>query len=251
VQICFFSVGLGDAILIIAPDGETMLIDGGSEGSGITGYLDSLGIRKVDVMVATHPHQDHIGGLADVLRALPVRQLYTNGQSNDDDSTYIDFRAAVASSGVKVTKLIRGNKIHLGELTFQVLNPQASASSDTNENSMVLRFSFRKTTVLLMGDADHNSESSILAAGLPVEADILKMGHHGAASSSSEAFLEAVSPSVAIYSSGYGNSFGLPEKAALDRVRQLGSKIYGTDKNGSIFVTINSNGYKVVVSKGE
>ena len=251
VTICFFSVGLGDAILIIAPDGKTMLIDGGTEDSGITGYLRSLGVRRIDVMVATHPHQDHVGGLGKVLSAFPVGWLYTNGYSQDDLSAYVHFREAVAAAGVGETQVARGATIHLGELTFYVLNPVSTANPDSNENSMVLRFSFRKTTVLLMADADHVSESNIMNAGLPVEADILKLGHHGSAESSSQAFLEAVSPSVAIYSSGYGNPWGFPEKATLERVRNVGAKIYGTDKNGSIFVTIGSKGYHIEVSKGE
>jgi competence protein ComEC len=250
LKICFFSVGLGDAILILAPDGKTMLIDGGSRDTGITGYLRSLGVRQIDAMVATHPHQDHIGGLIEVLRAFPVSRLYTNG-GTDEGSIFRDFRTAVAETGVPEQKVRRGDEFSLGGLTFYVLNPPSPPLSNTNKNSMVLRFKYKKTTVLLMADADQVTEEDILEEGLSVDADIVKLGHHGSDESSSKAFLEAVSPESAIYSSGYGNSYGFPRAATLDRLRSLGIEVYGTDKLGSIFVTIGMNGYKIEWSKGE
>jgi len=244
VKIYFFSVGLGDSFLIIGPDGKTMLIDGGPADSGIVDHLRAVGIKKIDVMVATHPHQDHVGGLAKVLGAFPVKKLYTNGETKWDEPAYVDFRAAVTAAKVKSTRLVRGNKISLGALSFQVLNPIRSLPGNINENAMVLRFTYQKTTVIFMSDVDQDTEGQILAAKLPVKADIYKIGHHGDSTSSSVKFIKAVSPSTAIYSCG-PNPFGLPEQVTLNRFTNLGIKLYGTDRNGSILVTIDPNGYKI------
>ncbi len=247
LQITFFDVGQGDSILIVSPNGKNMLIDGGEPDTGIVQYLQDLKIGHIDVMVATHPHSDHIGGLVQVLKTIPVTEVITNGEPTTTN-IYEQFLDAIASAKAKYTEVKKGDTIPLGDLSFDVLSP-ATATGDLNSDSIVLRLTYGKTSVMFMGDADAAAESAILASGSAVKADILKVGHHGSKYSSSVAFLKAVSPAVAVYSAGLGNSYGHPAPQTIASLQNVGAQIYGTDKDGTITVTIDADGYKINPSK--
>ncbi len=247
LQVHFIDVGQGDAILILAPDGQTMLIDGGDTDTGVVQYLKSKGIQHLNFVVATHPHSDHIGGLVQVLKAIPVDKVVTNGQAHTT-STYEHFLDAIATAKAVYAEVKRGDTITLGSLKFDVLSP-VSITGDMNNNSVVLRLVFGKVTFLFMGDAQADAEASMLAAGLIQKTDILKVGHHGSRSSSSPAFLSAVKPAVAIYSAGLGNDYGHPHRETIQALQAIGAAIYGTDVNGSIIVTSDGSGYSIETAK--
>jgi competence protein ComEC len=247
--VTFIDVGQGDSILIEAPNGHTMLIDGGSAGNGALAYLQKQGIKSIDLMIATHPHEDHIGGLVEVLNTIPVKKVITNGQSNTT-SIYEHFLDAITNAKAEYIDVARGDTINLGSITFSVLSPAAIIGDDMNHNSLVLRMNYGTTTFLFMGDADMDAESGILAASLPVKADILKLGHHGSCQSSSPALLDAVHPVVAIYSAGLHNPYGHPCVDTINALKARSVFVFGTDTTGSIIITVTMEGYTITNSTG-
>ena len=250
LQVHYIDVGQGDSILILSPEGKVMLVDGGESGSGALTYLKSKGITHVDLMVATHPHSDHIGGLVDILKAMPVAEVVTNGQPTTT-LTYEHFLDAIKAAKALYKEAKRGDTLTLGSLTFSVLHPDVPEGDDLNAQSLVLRLQYGKVAFLFTGDAQESSEESMLAAGLNVQAQILKVGHHGSRTSSSPEFLAAVKPQVAIYSCGLGNSYGHPHAETLANLAAVGAKVYGTDVNGTIVVTSDGNTYQVTATKGQ
>lgn len=246
----FINVSQGDSILIISPEGLTMLIDGGSANTGVLAYLRGQGVKRIDLMVATHPHEDHIGGLTQVLNSMPVSRVITNGEAYTTVA-YEHFLDAILSSGAEYSEAKRGDTLTLGGLTFSVLNPGGTLGDDPNENSVVLRLVYGTTTFLFMGDAGNISEGSILASGLPVKANILKIGHHGSCTATTGAFVRTVLPNVGIYSAGVDNQYGFPCATTLNTLHQYGVLVLGTDVNGSIIVTVKQDGYRITNSAGK
>jgi competence protein ComEC len=245
----FIDVGQGDAILIRDAAGNAVLIDGGNQDSLALNYLQGLGVKKIDLMLATHPHSDHIGGLIQVLKSIPVTKVITNGQMHTTP-TYEQFLDAISGAKAAYGEVKRGDVIAWGENSFQVLHPATNTGDNLNGNSLVVLFTYGKTTVLLMGDADSEAEKSILASGSSVKADIFKVGHHGSKYSSIPAFLERVSPAVAVYSAGAGNTYGHPAPQTMTNLQKAGAQVLGTDKNGTIVITIGETGYSVLKAKG-
>jgi competence protein ComEC len=248
LRVHFINVGQGDATLIQAPDGETMLIDGGDSNTGVLQYLLSQGVQHLNLMVATHPHSDHIGGLVQVLEGIPVDEVITNGQMHTT-SIYERFLDAIASAQVQYAEVKRGDMIPLGNLEFDVLSPISITSEDLNDNSIVLRLVYGDTSFLFTGDAQANAEASMLNSDLDVSATILKVAHHGSRTSSTPAFLNAVKPQVAIYFAGLGNDYGHPHAETLEALSSVGAKIYGTDIDGTIIVITDGKDYTVEPEK--
>jgi competence protein ComEC len=248
--VTFIDVGQGDSIFIVSPEGLTMLIDGGSADSGIVDYLRGKGVTRIDLMVATHPHEDHIGGLIQVLEAIPVTRVVTNGQPHTT-VTYEHFLDAILNSGAEYSEVGRGDTITLGELKFSVLNPGSTLWDDLNTSSLVLSLLYGQTTFLFMGDAGMVAEGSMIEAGSPLKANILKVGHHGSCSATGTTFLQAVQPEVGIYSAGLNNQYGFPCAATVNALHQDGVLVLGTEVIGSIFVTVTEDGYRITDSTGK
>jgi beta-lactamase superfamily II metal-dependent hydrolase len=249
VEVDFIDVGQGDAILIRSKEGQTALIDGGEAGSGVLAYLTSQGVTHLNLMVATHPHSDHIGGLVDVLGAMPVDRVVTNGQPHTSQ-LYERFLDGIIQSEAEFIEAKRGDVLPLGSLSFQVLNPGDSLGEDINNNSLVLRLVVGKVAFMFTGDAQTEAESSIVSSGLPLAADILKVGHHASHTSSSPAFLSAVQPSVAVYMAGSGNNYGHPHAETIAALTDAGVIIFGTDVNGTIAITTDGTNYQVIPAAG-
>jgi competence protein ComEC len=242
----FIDVGQGDAILIQSPDGKNMLIDGGEKNSGVVAYLQSQGVVKLDVVAATHPHSDHIGGLPEVLKAFPVDTVVTNGQEHTT-KTYEDFLDAIIAAQAEYVEVMAGDEIGLGMLSLQVLGP-VTLTDSLNDGSLVLRLLYGEVAFLFTGDAEAKAESMILGAGRPVKANILKVGHHASNTSTTAAFLQAVQPDVAVYSSGVGNRYGHPHAQTIARLSAV-AEVYGTDQHGTVVVTTDGVTYEVMAQK--
>lgn len=249
-QMRVIDVGQGDSILLITPNGKTMLIDGGEKNSGSLAYLKANKITHLDIMVATHPDADHIGGLVDILNStVKIDQVVTSGYTNTT-RTYEQFLDGIIASKAKYTEVHRGDTVTLDGLSFAVLSPGKTDNfQDVNNGSVVLRMTFGPTTFLLTGDAEKEAEQAMIAAGVPLQATILKVGHHGSNTSTTAPFLAKVNPQVAIYSAGVGNRYGHPHKETIDRLTKAGVRIYGTDKNGTVTVIADSKGYKITTTR--
>ena len=248
VEVHFIDIGQGDAILIFSPEGQAALIDGGTTNSGALQYLQSLGVQRLDLVIATHPHADHIGGLPEILRVISVAKVVTNGQEHDTP-TYERFLEAIESAKAAYVEVGRGDTLALGSLTFQVLHP-TKTTGDMNNNSVVLRLVHGQTAFLFTGDAEKEAEESMLLSSVfPVKADVLKVGHHGSRTSSSPRFLSLVKPQIAVYSAGTGNTYGHPHAETLAALTAAGAQVYGTDAHGTVVVTSDGSGYSVKTSK--
>lgn len=250
LQVHFIDVGQGDAILILTPDGKAGLIDGGESGSGVRNYLKEKGVKRLDLIVVTHPHDDHIGGLPEIMKSVPVGRIVTNGQEHTTTS-YEKLLDAIINAKAEYLEVKKGDSISLGDVNLQILNPSAQLVQDMNENSIVLRLEYGKISFLFMGDAEKGAESRLLSGGLALKTDILKVGHHGSRSSSTSSFLEAVKPAVAVYSAKTGNKYGHPHLETMQAFASIGSAVYGTDINGSVVVTTNGETYNVGVQRTE
>jgi len=243
-------VGHGDAILVVSPEGLTALIDGGSADPGAVDYLWGQRVEGIDLMIATHPHEDHVGGLIQVLEEMPVGRVVTNGQAHTT-AAYERFLDAILGSEAEYSEVQRGDTIAFGEMEFSVLNPGENMGGDLNENSMVLRLVYGQTTILFMGDAGMDAEASMMAAGLNLKADILKVGHHGSCSGTSPSFLQAVQPEVGIYTAGVDKQDGLPCAETIYVLNQREILVLGTDVNGSIIITVTGDGYRITDAAGK
>ena len=248
LKISFIDVGQGDAILIRSPEGLFGLIDGGEQDSGVVEYLQDQGIQSLDLVVATHPHSDHIGGLIEVLNTFPIARVVTNGEMHTT-LIYESFLDAIATSKAEYIEVTRGESVYLGSLNLEVLNPGLIIEGDQNRNSIVLSLTYGNTTSLFTGDATKDTEAEMIAAGLLLEADILKVGHHGSNSATSSEFVALVQPEVAVYSAGKGNSYGHPNPDTLARLSDAGAQVFGTDVNGTIIFEIDETGYSIQTTK--
>jgi competence protein ComEC len=242
-------VGQGDSILLLGPGGSTMLIDGGEKNSGSLTYLKAHNIERINMMVATHTDADHIGGLVDILNALPVDEVVATG-ATANTRTYEQFLDGIATAKAKYTEVHRGDKLALDGMSFLVLNPGVDDKiKDANDSSIVLRTEYGPTSFMFMGDAEKQAENRIIASGLPMQATILKVGHHGSSTSSSPAFLQAVQPKVAIYSAGLNNKYGHPSKTTITNLTNSGAQIYGTIASGTVTISADSQGYTIQTEK--
>jgi len=248
LKIHFIDVGQGDSILI--DYGETeILIDGGDKSSGIEKYLTSYVDGAIEVMVATHPHADHIGGLIDVLADFEVQEIWDNGDTATS-KTYSDFMSAVKTENAQVFQAVRGNTIEVDGLVLKVLHP-VNLNDTTNNNSIVLYLSYGQIDFLFTGDAEKEAEASMLIkSDMPVpDVEILKVGHHGSNTASSSDFLTVTSPEVAIYMAGEGNGYGHPHTETISALCNIGAEIYGTDVHGNIVITTDGETYDLQLEK--
>lgn len=252
LEIHLIYVGQGDAILIKSPEGKTALIDSGNPGAGALEYLKSLGITRLDLAVVTHAHGDHVGDMADIIAAIPPELVVTNKRSSDNPQ-WTRLLDIVEERGINRRKVSRGDILELGSLQFEVLNPPVKgggAQQKINNRSVVLKLEYGQTTVLLVGDAEIEAEQEMMAAGIDLKADILKLGHHGASTSSHPAFLDAVAPDVAVYSAGVNNELGFPEAVTLENLVDREIAVYGTDIFGTILIAVDEAGYEITDIKG-
>ena len=231
----FLDVGQGDAALLRSA-GATMLIDGGPRDheDNLLADLEELGVDHLDYMVATHPHEDHIGGLPGVMEQIAVEECWMP-EDAADTWTYTHFLEALETHDVAVAVPQPGDTISFGSCTVTVLAP-LSGAEEHNNNSLVLRVVCGETAFLFTGDMEDAEERELLGSGADLSADVLKVAHHGSRYTTGMEFLRAVSPEVAVISCGAGNEYGHPHSALLQRLDYLEIKTYRTDQMGTVVI---------------
>lgn len=245
LKIIFIDVGQGSSQLIIMPNGSTLLIDAGErdQAEAVLSAMQNHSVSRLDAIVATHPHADHIGGLIGIINEVEVGGVFDSGQIHTT-RTFEDFIDAIDANQIPLTSVHDGDSIQLDpSVQLDVLNPPATLqvgaddSDEFNNNSVVIKLTFGEFTALLTGDMEQENEAR-LAGSHDIDADVLLAGHHGSRTSSSSAFLDAVSPQVVIISLGAGNDYGHPHQQALGRISDAGTEhVFRTDIDGTIVLT--------------
>ncbi|MDP2873614.1 MAG: ComEC/Rec2 family competence protein [Bacillota bacterium] len=253
LRVHFLNVGQGDAILIQSSPGGTALIDGGprAAGPGVVTYLKAQGVGRIDLLIATHPHADHIGGLVNVLGAFPVARIIDSGMPHTSD-TFSDFLSAIEKQVLAGGCVYETPESQVAQLaanvTVTVLGPERLASS-ANDSSVVCRLDFGSTSFLFTGDAEEPAERALILAPKPLDADVLKVGHHGSSTSTSAPFLAAVTPIHAVVSVGT-NTFGHPSSITLNRLTAAGATVHRTDVAGHIIFESDGESLQIAVVQG-
>ena len=222
LQLHFIDVGQGDAALLILPTGERIMIDTGTRESGeaILSHLAKWEVGALDLVILSHPHEDHAGGLPVLADAMPIGGVLYTGE-------------APADCGIPMRSVTAGYSFSVGEVHFSVIGPLSEQGSENR--SMILRIDYGVRSFLFTGDAEAKEEELLLATNPALlKADLLKVAHHGAATSSTEAFLLAVSPTAAVISASADNSFGHPAPEVLRNLNALGCSVYRTDRSGTL-----------------
>ena len=246
LAVTFFDIGQGDSTLIVSPTGKRVLIDGGPPEAGerLVGYLAARRISSIDLVILTHPHADHLGGLKRVVGAVPIK-MFIDAAYPSNSPGYTGLLNALSMRGVVVKQATAGRQMDLGGgalLTF--LGPPTPwlthTRSDINANSVVARLTWQNRTALFTGDSEPETERWLLAqkdrgAGV-LRAELLKVAHHGGRFSSTTAFLQAVAPRIAVISVGTGNDYGHPTPEALARLTEVGARVLRTDLSGEVTV---------------
>jgi competence protein ComEC len=247
----FLDVGQGDSTLISFPKGETVLVDAGGPSSGtkISRYLRDLGISKLDHLVFTHPHDDHIGGIFSVMRDVKVSRIYDNGMENRYSRIYGEYARLARNDLSRYRVLGAGDTLIFGEVTVEVLHPRPPSSGNLNNESIVMKVRNGNISILLAGDIQAAGEADVLDSFPGLSGTILKVAHHGDRDASSYAFLESLQPEVAIISVGRGNRYGRPHQEVLDGLTRAGARIYRTDLNGDIILKTDGKEYSILTSR--
>lgn len=237
LNVWYFDVGQGDCALVSCED-TNVLIDGGEAeyAPRVEQYLRTCGVEKIDCYILSHPHSDHIGVSAHVINTFPVARVMTTEFTELNMPTtkvYEDMLDAVEATGAELLCVKGGEVYDCGPLRLEILSP-LTATDDYNDMSVTVRAVYQKTAFLFTGDASAAVEEQILAAGGNIGADVLKVGHHGSSTSTSEGFLKEVSPDYAVISCGAGNAYGHPHTQTLNLLNQYGAEVFRTDVNGTV-----------------
>lgn len=257
LEVTFLDVGQGDAAVLRWPGG-TMLIDagetappGGTMCQGervVLPYLQSAGIRRLDYLVLSHPHSDHMGGMPAVIRSVEVGEVWGMAPPGRDP-LYDEFASLVQAEGLSLRSPTRGQQVHLdGDLSIRVVNPPwpllEGTRCDLNNNSLAFKAVYGDVSILFTGDMEREAERSLLATGLSLEADIIKVGHHGSITSTTSAFLERVRPREAVVSTG-PNPYGHPSREVLERLKRHGVRVWRTDRQGAVTLRTDGRRYRL------
>jgi len=260
LKVWFLDVGQGDGAVLITPQKKVVLIDAGPGETSLDNFdageevvipfLHSLGVKKIDYVVASHAHLDHIGGLISVFREFKIGVVYDSG-FNYPSYTYERFLKVIKAKKIKYKIIKRGDKLKWDKyLKIDVLSPPPKlfrGGSDCNDNSIVLKIKYNNISILFTGDAERRAELKMISKYKNrLEATVLKVGHHGSYTSTVDKFLYYVLPEVAVISCGRNNRFGHPHKSVLRRLQKYGVKIYRTDLMGNIFFKTDGKKYWII-----
>ncbi len=243
----YMDVGQGDSILIQFPEERVALIDGGTRESGekVVNYIKNLGIERIDYLIATHPHEDHIGGLPEVVRNFEIGKIYMPDKTANT-KIFEELLTEIDNKGLNIT-IAKGLQTIIDEnnLSFVILAPLKGDYPETNDYSIVTKIEYVENSFLFTGDIEREAEMDLVEAGFNLKSDVLKVAHHGSSTSSTLEFLKEVTPDYSVISLGKDNSYGHPHKEILERLNTIGTKILRTDELGDI--VIQSDGKNITV----
>lgn len=248
LEISVLDIGQGDAILLEAPKGQVVLVDGGPDKKILRRLGEELPFweKNIDLMVLTHPHEDHLAGLVFVLDRYHVGAVMITGVMASSNS-YKHFLEIISNKHIPLILIDQTETIAFDDIRLEILYPQSSFKSqrmgNINNSSIVMKMVYKEVELLLTGDAEEAEEKELLASGINLQADILKVGHHGSETSSTEGFIKIVNPKIALISSGAGNSYGHPSPRTLKRFERLGIEVFRTDLEGTVH--INTDGQTI------
>ena len=246
----FIDVGQGDSILIRQGD-HAMLIDGGTSEckDDLLNFLKSENIQKFDYIVGTHPHEDHIGSLDDVINAYDFDTILFP-KVTTTTKTFENLVNAVKNKNKKFTTPVSGNEYTLGDAKFKILAPSSDSYQSLNNYSIVIKLTYGENTFMFTGDAETLSETEMLNSFDDLTADVLKIGHHGSTTSTSKKFLNAVNPKYAVISVGKDNTYNHPTKTTMNKLEELKIPVYRTDEEGTIECVSNGKDITFNVEPG-
>lgn len=239
-------VGQSDSTLIQTPEGANILIDAGLRefDDKIVNFLQQQNVEKLDLVIATHPHFDHIGGLPKVFYSFPIDQILDSGRTHTT-KTYTRYLEALDDLGLEVSIPEIGETYSFdNDITATILHVDPDAE-DINDSSIVTRLVYKDVSFIFPGDAHEKSELEILERGFNLNSTFLKAGHHGSYTSSSQAFLDAVKPEVTLLSYGKDNEHGHPHNSVVKRLKAIGTMMFSTAESGDIAITTNGKGYHI------
>lgn len=242
LTLTMINVGQADSFLLVQ-NGNVALIDCGTRSTGkdVVAYLKRLNINKIDYLFGTHPHDDHMGGMYDVITNFEIGKIILPDVKEGEVTTnwYLKLMQEIKSKQHNLEKVELGTVYNLGDATMKVIGPISKPKGNLNNYSTVLKVTFGNVNIIMTGDAEKDVEAEILKSGEVLEADILKIGHHGSDTSSSIAFLEAVNPKYALISAKVGNKYKHPIKETMQNLQARNVTVYRTDECGTVVVTIN------------
>ncbi|MBS4961368.1 MAG: MBL fold metallo-hydrolase [Clostridiales bacterium] len=252
LQVHYIDVGQADSIFAELPNGQTMLIDAGNneDGALVVDYIQSLGYNSIDFCIGTHPHEDHIGGMDDVIDTFEIGSVYLPylpDESIPTTRTYEDVLTSISKKNLSIQSAKSGvSLLDTDQLKISMVAPVNSSYESLNDYSAVIHMTYGESSFLFTGDAETLSESEITDE---IKADVLKVGHHGSDTSTSDEFLKKVDPKFAIISVGTGNKYGHPCQSTLEKLKNWGTTVYRTDELGSITVTTDGTQYAINSTK--
>lgn len=251
LEVHFLDVGQGDATLIRCGE-AAMLIDAGNNswGDDVRDYLEYQGIGDLDYVIGTHPDADHIGGLDVVMEAFDCGTVIMPDYEKDTQ-TYTDVTDVMEEKGYELTLPQVGTVYELGEAAFTIVAPNGEYGDNANDYSVGILLEHGENRFLFTGDAEEDSEADMLDNGIDLSADVLKAAHHGSRTANTEAFLERVNPEYVVISCGEGNSYGHPHAEVLNRLREMGIKVFRTDEEGTVVATSDGAGITFNVPPSE
>ncbi|MGN0534093.1 MAG: ComEC/Rec2 family competence protein [Eubacterium sp.] len=245
LSVHYLDVGQGDSEFVQLPNGECMLIDAGdmNYGGEITEQIKSLGYDKIDYLIATHPHADHIGGMSEVIESFEIGEIYMP-RAIANTATFEELLNTISDKGLSISTARSETVIEeSGGLTMEFLSPCSAEYDDLNNYSAVLKITYNDSSFIFTGDAEDASENEMLENSYSkLNADVLKVGHHGSKYSTTEDFLDAVSPEYAVISCGKDNSYGHPHSETVKRLTDAGVKLYRTDRLGAVTISTSGDG---------
>lgn len=250
LKVHFLDVGQADSILIEMPNNKNILIDAGNNGDStyISSYIRILGIKQFDLVIGTHPHEDHIGSLDTVINNYDVKQIIMPKVSATT-KTFEDVLTSIASKNLKITTPVPGQTYIYDDAKLTILAPNSSEYADVNNYSVVAKLEYGENSFLFTGDAEDISENEILLNKFDIKSDVLKVGHHGSNSSTTSEFLKAVNPKYAVISCGKDNQYGHPGIETIDLLNSNNINIYRTDEAGAIVAI--SDGKNLTINKNK
>lgn len=242
LSVYFIDVGQADSILVINKD-EAMLIDAGNneDGQDIVNFIKEKGITKLNYVIGTHPHEDHIGGLDDVVNSdIEIENIFMP-KIQTNTKTFEDVLDAIGNKNLSITAPNKGDTFKIGNANCQVMTDSILNKNNLNLSSIVIRLEYGNNSFLFMGDSEEENEKTIAWS----KTDVLKVGHHGSNTSSSESFLNQVRPNYAVIMVGKNNNYGLPKEKVMERLKNVNAQIYRTDEMGTIKITSDGNNIEV------